>query len=162
MEGTMDIATRVGIFGLAAIVAAALGVDASAAPAAPVYFDVSRGAHPHDVAATPAAGGPVYYTAQSTGKLGILDPKSGKFEEIALGARSAPHGVIVGPDGAAWITDGGHRSGHRKVRQYALRPRRGQRAPDADSHQTRRSHEERSENRSCRHFRVRRDGGAGR
>ena len=51
------------------------------------YFDVSRGAHPHDVAAAPSAGGPVYYTAQMTGKLGILDPKTGKFEEIALGSR---------------------------------------------------------------------------
>ena len=77
------------------------------AAADPVYFDVPKGAHPHDVAATPEAGGPVYYTAQATGKLGILDPKTGKVEEIALGARSAPHGVIVGPDGAAWITDGG-------------------------------------------------------
>ena len=75
--------------------------------AAPVYFDVARGAHPHDVAAAPTPGGPVYYTAQSTGKLGILDPATGKFEEIALGPMSAPHGVIVGPDGAPWITDGG-------------------------------------------------------
>ena len=37
---------------------------------------------------------------QSTGKVGVLDPASGKTEEIALGPRSAPHGVIVGPDGA--------------------------------------------------------------
>ena len=95
--------------GLLLAVAAAIlpGGESVAAPIAPVYFDVSRGAHPHDVAASQAAGGPVFYTAQSTGKLGMLDPKSGKFGEIALGARSAPHGVIVSPDGMAWITDGG-------------------------------------------------------
>jgi virginiamycin B lyase len=91
--------------------ATALGVLAvAAAPlagAAPTYFDVARGSHPHDVAAVPGPGAPVYYTAQMTGKLGILDPGSGKYTEIALGPRSAPHGVIVGPDGAAWITDGG-------------------------------------------------------
>jgi len=80
---------------------------ATAASVEPKYFDVPRGAHPHDVAAAPQPGGPVYYTAQTTGKLGILDPGTGKVEEIPLGPNSAPHGVIVGPDGAPWITDGG-------------------------------------------------------
>ncbi len=88
--------------------AAALFAFALAAAAAePVYFDVARGAHPHDVAAAPAAGGSVYYTAQSTGKLGILDPKTSKYDEVPLGGGSAPHGVVVGPDGTVWITDGG-------------------------------------------------------
>jgi virginiamycin B lyase len=98
----------------------------AASGAVPVYFDVARGSHPHDVAAAPAPGGPVYYTAQSTGKLGILDPKSGKFEEVALGSGSAPHGVIVGPDGAPWITDGGQNAivrvdpATRAVRRFPL------------------------------------------
>ena len=38
---------------------------------------------------------------------GILDPKTGQAIQISLGKGSAPHGVIVGPDRAAWITDGG-------------------------------------------------------
>jgi virginiamycin B lyase len=90
----------------AALAASALAA-ASAAAATPVWFDVPRGAHPHDVAAAPEAGGVVYYTAQSTGRLGVLDPKTGRVEEIALGKGSAPHGVVVGPDRAPWVTDGG-------------------------------------------------------
>ena len=78
----------------------------AAIAATPVYFDVVRGSAPHDVAAAPSPG-PVYYTAQRTGRLGILDPSSGNVEEVELGPRSAPHGVVVGPDGAPWITDSG-------------------------------------------------------
>lgn len=70
-----------------------------------LYYDVPRGAHPHDVA--PAPDGTIWYTAQSQGALGILDPKSGKVRQVSLGQDAAPHGVIVGPDRAAWITEGG-------------------------------------------------------
>src|SRR6185437_13843922 len=70
-------------------------------------FDVPKGARPHDVAPDPKPGGPVWYTAQGQGALGRLDVASGRVEQIALGAGSAPHGVIVGPDGAPWVTDGG-------------------------------------------------------
>ena len=89
-------------------VALLLALAASVASAqTPTDFSVTAGAHPHDVAATREPGGPVYYTAQMTGKLGILDPATGKVDEVPLGRNSAPHGVVVGPDGAPWITDGG-------------------------------------------------------
>ena len=87
------------------LVSLALLAPILAAAAEVRYFEVPRGSHPHDVA--PAPDGTVWYTAQATGELGRLDPKTGKTEHIALGKGSAPHGVIVGPDGAAWVTDGG-------------------------------------------------------
>lgn len=89
------------------IAAAALAMCAATAFAQVRYYDVAKGSGPHDVAASPAPGGPVYYTGQRNGTLGIVDPASGRVEEVKLGNGSAPHGVIVGPDGAAWITDGG-------------------------------------------------------
>jgi len=68
-------------------------------------YPVTRGQGPHDVA--PARDGGVCYTAQLSGERGWLDPLFGVVKAIKLGAGSAPHGVIVGPDGAAWVTDGG-------------------------------------------------------
>src|SRR5450830_1812767 len=90
------------------VVAAVAVLSLSLKPAAAAevsYYDVPRGAHPHDVA--PAPDGTVWYTAQSQGALGILDPKTGKVTQIPLGPGAAPHGVIVGPDRAAWVTEGG-------------------------------------------------------
>lgn len=85
---------------------AAMMLGAGDAQAAQVsYYDVPRGAHPHDVA--PAPDGRVWYTAQSQGAIGILDPKTRKTIHISLGPGAAPHGVIIGPDRAAWVTEGG-------------------------------------------------------
>jgi virginiamycin B lyase len=68
-------------------------------------YDVPTGSRPHDVAV--ADDGLVWYTAQGSGELGRLDPRSGEVREIALGAGARPHGVIIGPDRAPWITDSG-------------------------------------------------------
>jgi virginiamycin B lyase len=63
------------------------------------------GGSPHDVAV--GADGIVWYTAQRDGKLGRLDPGTGKVDLVPLGTGAAPHGVIIGPDGAPWVTEGG-------------------------------------------------------
>jgi virginiamycin B lyase len=78
----------------------------------------------HDVA--PAPDGGVWYSAQRSGHLGWFDPKSGRSELIALGRGSSPHGVIQGPDKAAWLTDSGQNAmvrvswPERAVRVYPL------------------------------------------
>ena len=70
-------------------------------------YPVPRGHRVHDVWADAAPDGPVWISAQGSGHLGILDPKSGKFDFVPLGPGSSPHGVIAGADGAPWLTDGG-------------------------------------------------------
>ena len=78
----------------------------------------------HDVA--PAPDGGVWFTAQASGHLGYFNPATGSAELIPLGSGSAPHGVIQGPDKAAWITDGGQQAivrvgwPDRGVRLFAL------------------------------------------
>ena len=70
-------------------------------------YTIPAGHGIHDVWADAAPGGPVWFSAQRSGNLGILDPKSGKVEFVKLGTGSSPHGVVAGPDGAVWLTDGG-------------------------------------------------------
>ncbi|HLW47796.1 MAG TPA: lyase [bacterium] len=90
--------------GLLVLLGAAGGGVQSAPPPLREYA-VPMGSHPHDVA--PARDGTVWYTAQTAGELGRLDPATGKIQHVKLGEGSAPHGVIIGPDGAVWVTDGG-------------------------------------------------------
>ena len=73
-----------------------------------VYPLPRGGGGPHDVAV--GRDGIVWYTAQRDGKLGRLDPATGKVELVPLGDGAAPHGVIIGPDGAPWVTEGGTNS----------------------------------------------------
>jgi virginiamycin B lyase len=82
-------------------------------------FPVLAGAGAHDV--YPAPDGAVWFTAQSAGKLGRLDPRTGRSDLIASGPGAAPHGVIVGPDGAVWVTG---RGAERACQNRSRDPRR--------------------------------------
>ena len=70
-------------------------------------YRIPGGHRVHDVWADTAPGGPVWFSAQGSGHLGILDPNSGKVDFVPLGEGSSPHGVIAAADGAPWLTDGG-------------------------------------------------------
>jgi virginiamycin B lyase len=85
----------------------------------------------HDVWADPAPDGPVYFSAQRSGQLGRLDPRTGKVDLIPLGAESSPHGVIMGGDGGVWLTDSGQNAivrvdpQTRQVKSWPLPKERG-------------------------------------
>lgn len=55
-------------------------------------YAVPSGHRVHDVWADANPGGPIWISAQRSGHLGILDPKSGKVEFVKLGAGSSPPG----------------------------------------------------------------------
>jgi virginiamycin B lyase len=115
---------------LAALGAATLSawLPASAQPKPPSLqswpLNAPRRTGIHDAA--PASDGGVWFTAQASGHLGYFDPASGKTELVSLGMNSSPHGVIQGPDKAAWITDGGQQAivrvgwPDREIRKFAL------------------------------------------
>ena len=56
---------------------------------------------------TAAGDGTFWFAGQRNGTLNRLDPRDGSIRVVNLGEGAAPHGVIRGPDGAAWVTDGG-------------------------------------------------------
>jgi virginiamycin B lyase len=66
-------------------------------PSAVQTYDVPDGSRPHDVA--PANDGGVWFTGQRAEFLGYFNPTTQALKQVPLGDGSAPHGVIVGPDG---------------------------------------------------------------
>ena len=93
---------------LASAAAAGLPWPSFAQPAAAMQswkLATSRRTGIHDVA--PAPDGGVWFSAQASGHLGWFEPATGRTELVALGSGSSPHGVVQGPDRAAWLTDGG-------------------------------------------------------
>ncbi|MBR0670922.1 Vgb family protein [Neoroseomonas soli] len=56
---------------------------------------------------TAAGDGTFWFCGQRNGTLNRLDPRSGAIRVVNLGQGAAPHGVIRGPDRAAWVTEGG-------------------------------------------------------
>ncbi|MDB5890859.1 MAG: Twin-arginine translocation pathway signal [Polaromonas sp.] len=94
-----------GSWGAAALVAGFGPVQAQPEKLQSWKLHAPRSTGIHDLAPAPDAG--VWFTAQASGHLGWFDPRTAKTELTALGAGSSPHGVIQGPDKAAWITDSG-------------------------------------------------------
>lgn len=111
-----------------AVTAVAALPSVSLAQAAPTLqswkLATSRRTGIHDVA--PAPDGGVWFSAQASGHLGWFDPATGRTELVALGSGSSPHGVVQGPDRAAWLTDSGQNAmvrvtwPDRKVTVYPL------------------------------------------
>ena len=80
--------------------------ETAQAPSFPVReYAVPAGSHPHDVA--PAARRRRLVHGAGERRARLARPGTGRTRHVPLGDGSAPHGVIVGPDGAPWITDGG-------------------------------------------------------
>ncbi len=86
--------------GILAAPALLRGAGAQEGPFRTRYYPVAAGMGSRDVA--PAADGTVWFCGQRNGTLGRLDRRDGAFKLVDLGKGAAPHGVIIGPDGALW------------------------------------------------------------
>src|SRR5258708_19521950 len=71
-------------------------------------YPIPRGLHAHDVWADAASGGPGYFSAQRSGHLGILDPKSRKVATVALGRGASPHRLVTTPPAPVCLTHTAH------------------------------------------------------
>lgn len=106
MQNAIDRRSLLGALAGGVLVGALPGATAAAAPTLQSWpLATAQRTGIHDVA--PAPDGGVWYSAQRSGHLGWFDPKNGRSELVALGKGSSPHGVIQGPDRAAWLTDSG-------------------------------------------------------
>jgi virginiamycin B lyase len=100
---------QLGLAGLAAPAligrTAAIAAETTETKFAVTYFDIPAIKGSRDV--TDAGDGTLWVCGQRNGTLGRFDPRSGQLKVVELGRGAAPHGVIRGPDGAAWVTEGG-------------------------------------------------------
>jgi virginiamycin B lyase len=92
-------------FGALAAPALLRGAAAQEGPFRVKYYPVTAGMGSRDT--TPAPDGTIWFCGQRNGTLGRLDPRDGSSRLVDLGKGAAPHGVIIGPDGAPWVTEGG-------------------------------------------------------
>ena len=70
-------------------------------------YELPQGARPRRLAVTPDD--MVYYSDYARGRLGRLDPKTGKVEDWPSlgGPDSRPYGMAVTPDGKVWYSESG-------------------------------------------------------
>ncbi len=73
---------------------------------------------------TAAGDGSIWFRGQRNGTLNRLDPRDGAIRVVSLGRGGAPHGVIRGPDGAAWVGGNGTRdaAARRAVVKFLMAP----------------------------------------
>lgn len=96
----------VGALGAGALAAALPGARASAAaPSIQVYTTPTPGSGPYILASGPD--GQVWFCENRTGKIGRLDPASGRIAEFALDDSDAQCvGIAAGADAALWFMEG--------------------------------------------------------